>query len=65
MLKKLLSVTFTAVVVSAGVLLVGGCKSDTNTSTASSPYGLTGSTETRQPSYSHVNSKGTYQSAWQ
>jgi len=59
MLKKLLSVTLIAVV-SSSALLIAGCKSDTGTTTASSPYGLTGSSETQHPTHAQIDSKGHY-----
>ena len=59
MLKKLLSVTLIAVV-SSSALLIAGCKSDTGTTTASSPYGLTGSSDTQHTPTGHLDSKGHY-----
>jgi hypothetical protein len=66
MLKALVSVAMLTVI-SGGALLVGGCKSDTaSSSSTQQPYGLTGTSE--QPkaySNSHVDSKGHYRPDWE
>lgn len=61
MLKKLTTIALTAAIATSALLLVG-CSSQSGTQDR--PYGLTGTSERKQYTNQHVDSKGHYRPDW-